>query len=58
MPHLNTFLLQRLDEHLALRRFACAIQTFEDYEFASSHVCCRIGVVVGEGYVDGVALVR
>jgi hypothetical protein len=37
MPHLDSVILQVLEKLLALRRFASAVETFEDYEFAPRH---------------------
>jgi hypothetical protein len=38
MPHFSAIFLQRLSEHLALRRLPCAIEAFEDYEFTPRHI--------------------
>lgn len=43
MPHLDPIILQIIDQHLTLCRFACAIQAFEHYEFTSRHV---VGFVI------------
>jgi hypothetical protein len=38
MPHLDPVILQTFYKFLALRRFACAVEAFEDYQIASCHI--------------------
>lgn len=35
MSNFDAILFQRFGEHLALRRFACTIESFEHYKLAS-----------------------